>query len=71
MAEVIKRVVFVCVSPERKGCLHTVSTRPQSEVYSDSTSRTPEALLSDHTKTSPIDQRHNPQPLVFTQILRL
>lgn len=48
---------YVRVLPGRRDCLHTVSTGLQSGVYSDSTSHTPEALLSDSTKTSMNDDR--------------
>lgn len=43
--------VCVCVLPERRGCLHTVSIELQSAVCSDSTSHTLEALLSENKKT--------------------
>lgn len=36
----------MCVSPGRKGCLHTVATGPQSTACSGSTSGTPAVPLS-------------------------
>ncbi len=42
--------VGVYALPERRGCLHIVSRGLRSEVYSGSTSHTPEALLSVNIK---------------------